>query len=162
MEERSQISVLKFWAVPRYLSYRSRLVVKRNCSREEWNEGKQTASTWCSEQIQYNQELGSAVVQLRRQGKHRWAFCRKLEPSALLLLSQSTQVKWAERSRCRRVMGQATRLCLEYIMRHWAAAFENQPFQQKLWKHFFQRLHCIAALTPIFCSTIKKISFCWQ
>lgn len=45
-------SVLKFWAVARHFSYRSRLFVTRNCSREEGNEGKQTASTWCSEQIQ--------------------------------------------------------------------------------------------------------------
>lgn len=45
-------TVLKFWAVARHFSHRSRLGVKRNCSREEWNEGKQTASTWCSEQIQ--------------------------------------------------------------------------------------------------------------
>lgn len=28
------------------------LVIKRNCSREKWKEGKQIASTWCFEQIQ--------------------------------------------------------------------------------------------------------------
>lgn len=45
-------TILKFWAAARHSSYRSRLVVQRNCSREKWNECKQTASTWCSEQIQ--------------------------------------------------------------------------------------------------------------
>ena len=45
-------TILRFWAVARHFSYRSCLAVKRNCSREEWKEGKQIASTWCSEQIQ--------------------------------------------------------------------------------------------------------------
>ena len=45
-------NILKFGAVSRHFLHRNRLAIKRNCSREEWKEGKRRARAWWSEQIQ--------------------------------------------------------------------------------------------------------------